>query len=373
MRRISGGKILGIVAAAMALAFGSLWLWFRSAESRRWEEVGRLVEELSVEAATRDVSRPVLRGDPVPGDAWKLYGPLLAEAAAGTPRADWKAAAVESLRRGVRRGSAGNPYALESVPMMSENAVEFGQMTLLQALGEAEAGRRRQAAELMLDVGMYARDLGHNGNFGLQHASFTLLNEVADELLKLLRSMGSDRETPAQIARELEILDRALGRSGYVVLNELAREARALRTSEQWEWWGYDISDAGWRHAFSRRLMAAEGVSRLVAWTRRHLDDDEAQGSKREDFFWEECAGGGNGLLVVAARREDLWAADGRFVHARLHLLRLAAHFLATGEVLSIADPYGVHLLHQVQGPHLKAWRLEKAGPARPLEIEVTR
>jgi hypothetical protein len=393
LRRISAWKILGILAATITVAFGLLFLSLRSAESRRWEELNRLVHELSADVAKRDAKRPVLRGDPLPGDAWKLYGPLIREydesfVGAVAIRPGWKAEAVESLRRGARRGSARNPYgeawlnADERYPMDAIH--EYAQASLQKALSLADWGRLRQAGEILLDAALFARDVGQNGNFGLQEGSFKILEAAFEELSNLLKAMGTDRETPRQIAAELEILDRSLGRSGYVLLNEIAKEARVLLGEQEWEWWGRDIGEAGWRYGFSRRLMAADGVVRMASWARRHLEDDDlpwgAPGIKRDDFIWEDCIVERNGLLRVAATSEYFWTVEGRDVHARLHLLRLAAHFLATGEVLPLPDPYALHLLQEREGSRLKAWSIgshrknEKGeGDWSNLVIEVTR
>jgi len=370
-------KILGLVVGAIALAFGSLALWIRSAETRRWSEMGSLAEALAVDAGKRDASRPVLRGDPLPGDAWQLYGPalreyeaaILANEATGmlSLRPEWKAEAVEALRRGVRRGSARNPYGedwargegrypLDAMLAMGHAATDRSRAARLE-------GNLRSAASIALDTALYARDLQANGNFGLQEGASQILNGAFEELLEILGSCGSDRDTPRQIAAELEILDRALTRSGHAVLNELARSARILRREEEeWEWWGIDIGGASWRQGFSRRIMAADGFSQLVAWIRRHMDDDDlpwgTNNQAREEFLWTTAIHSPNGLLEAASHSESLWTSDLRTVHTRLHLLRLGALYLATGDVAKVPDPFGTVLPTALEGGTLRAWTI---------------
>jgi len=368
-------KILGLVVGAIALAFGALALSIRSAETRRWNEMGAIAEELAVEAGKRDGSRPVLRGDPLPGDAWQLYGPALREYDAAilanestgmsSIRPEWKAEAVEALRRGVRRGSARNPYGEDwargegRYPM--DAMLAMGHAATDRSREARLAGKLQSAAAIALDAALYARDLQANGNFGLQEGACQILLGAFEELLEVLHACGPDRDTPRQIAAELENLDRALTRSGHAVLNELARSAKILRREEEeWEWWGIDIGGASWRQGFSRRIMAADGFSQLVAWIRRHLEDDDipwgTNDQARERFLWDEVVHSPNGLLQAASHFEPLWASELRPIHARLHLLRLAALYLATGDVAKVSDPFGTTLPTALEGATLRAW-----------------
>jgi hypothetical protein len=225
------------------------------------------------------------------------------------------------------------------------------------------AGKLQSAAAIALDAALYARDLQANGNFGLQEGATQILNGAFEELVEVLHACGSDRDTPRRIAAELEILDRALTRSGHAVLNEFARSARLLRREEEeWEWWGIDIGGATWRQGFSRKIMAADGFSQLVAWIRRHLDDDDipwgTNNQQREEFLWTTAIHSPNGLLEAASHAESLWAADLRTVHARIHLLRLAALYLTTGDVAKISDPFGTTLPTALEGGTLRAWTI---------------
>jgi hypothetical protein len=385
-------KILGAVVGAILLVFGALAIWIRSAESRRWDEMGKLAEELAVEAGRRDPTRPVLRGEPLPGDAWLLYAPPLKEwdealAVAGRLRPEWKDEAVEALRRGVRRGSARNPYgedwARGQGQYPGDAMLAMAQAATDKSRAARLAGNLRSAALIALDTALFARDVQANGNFGLQEGAGQILLWTFDELHEILLACGPEGDTPRQIAEELGTLDRSLTRSGYAVLNEIARNGRSLHRGESWEWWGIDIGGGTWRQVFSGKIMAADGFTRLVNWIRRHLDGDDipwgTNGQARDRFLWEVSVHSENGLLEASSHPECVWAAEQRPIHARLHLLRLAAHYLATGEVLQVPDPFGSTLPTSLEGATLRSWSIGSAkdnsgkGEWKDLVLRVTR
>src|SRR5262249_23615525 len=51
-----------------------------------------------------------------------------------------------------------------------------------------------------------------------------------------------------------------------------------------------------------------------------------------------------------------------RECRAKLRLLRVAAHFRATGEVPDLDDPYGTKILSSRNGTHLKLWSVGADG-----------
>lgn len=72
-RRFRTWKALAILASAFGLAFLALWLWADRVAAHKWAAMERSVEEWIVEAKSRDARRPVLQGDPIPGNAWDDY------------------------------------------------------------------------------------------------------------------------------------------------------------------------------------------------------------------------------------------------------------------------------------------------------------
>src|SRR5262245_34216169 len=66
----------GLLGALALIALAS-WLWVRSVADRRWATMEKQVEKLLAEARARDARRPVLYGEPTPGDAWDFYGRAL--------------------------------------------------------------------------------------------------------------------------------------------------------------------------------------------------------------------------------------------------------------------------------------------------------
>ncbi len=392
-RRVPAWKIVAGIVAALAGVALILIVWIKAAEARRWKELEQLVQELKAEVGARDCRRPVLRGEPLPGDASEDYAAALRqieESTKGTPSyliddspevVAGIERAVARLRQGASRGSSRNLWiegwmgTTEGDPDWSSlpRAQRLVSETLFLARQRRQAGRHREAAEMILDAALFARDLAYNGEFVLCNTGNQMLQECADALQETLLKAAKDPETCRQIDRELEVLDRSMNRSGYRICNWVAHEAGALIRTGTWEWFGYDIDERpGWRYAFSRRLMAADGARQLVAWARRTLDLDDLPwdegGRERDEFLWDEKAHEDNAILRAAAKMEDVWAGDQRTIHSRFHLLRLAAHYLATGEILEIPDPYGKKLLHVQKGTKLKAWSL--CGAQENLKVE---
>ena len=52
----------------------------------------------------------------------------------------------------------------------------------------------------------------------------------------------------------------------------------------------------------------------------------------------------------------------GRERRVQLTLLRVAAHYRATGEILDLDDPFGAKLITSKTGDHLKVWSVGRDG-----------
>ena len=77
--RVSIKKILGILVLALALVFGALILLIRSVEADRWTAMEARTLELIRLAEAREDRRPVLRGDPLPGNGADDYDLAIVE------------------------------------------------------------------------------------------------------------------------------------------------------------------------------------------------------------------------------------------------------------------------------------------------------
>src|SRR5262245_42834732 len=77
MARTSLLKLSGILVAAVLAIVGTAVIWRWSLEARRWNRLEARVDELRARADTRFRPRPVLRGQPLPGDAWEDYLPAI--------------------------------------------------------------------------------------------------------------------------------------------------------------------------------------------------------------------------------------------------------------------------------------------------------
>jgi hypothetical protein len=62
---------IGLIGLAVLLI--GLKFWVNTVEASRWEKMRIQLADLAREARARDGRRPVLRGSPLPGNAWDDY------------------------------------------------------------------------------------------------------------------------------------------------------------------------------------------------------------------------------------------------------------------------------------------------------------
>jgi hypothetical protein len=130
-----------------------------------------------------------------------------------------------------------------------------------------------------------------------------------------------------------------------------------------------------------RRVQLVEDLQRLAAADARSWDD-AARITREVDA---ERAASTNGIPRIAGR----WLSGDGFYsmlasfrerRAQLRLLRVAAHFRATGDLLESEDPFGGMLIHNVKEGRLKVWSRGRdavddggSGAGKDIVLEVTR
>jgi hypothetical protein len=401
-RRIPKWKIFLTVFAVLLFSLGGAGLWFRSAGERRWEEMKTQVVAILREELARPVERPVLRGEATEGNAWddyeKAFGgvlPLqgkemevLQKVVYRDPTAD--PAAVEQLLPvcalilkhltcGAGRARAEYHYrSPQGEPLKTFYTYYPSQITMLaicQARFLADHGKGREAANLLLDVGQFSRDLGFIGPYDCRWIPSGILDLSLDEIRALVQSGTLTRDDLLAVGRELEVLDgsfRVIGPLEPLDVMELAFEfieaedlSWAIRINSRnrnfpgvqpWE---------GWKYGFSNRLMVASAIEEAMgyanaAYQARSLPWSEF--SRIWDELNKQMAGSRNPVVREFVTRYTWVDVLARQVRARLRLLRVAVQFQATGEILDLEDPFGARLLHQANGTHLKVWSLGKEG-----------
>jgi hypothetical protein len=352
-----------------------------------------LIQALTAEAAAREDLRPVLRGTPVHGNAWDDY--LLAAAeldklkndnlrlrafvTIGRDGRDWSAlnklnearpTILDALRRGTHRERSRNP-AIGVVASGSANpCLQLQAMTLL-AQGRARQlcseGRYREAMELWLDLAMVGRDIEQNppGPWMMDSGHF---KEAFAGLKEMVQGPHLSLEDLVEMDRELEILDKSFPslwaslrnhqlwvRSSVVADAVFLATGSGSRMPTLWD---------TWRYGFSQRLILLKGLDEIDSWVENFAGIDERPYPEVVQLgarFSEERSSG-NPVLRSYSPEPSSMVPKWRTPRAQLRLLRVAAHYRSTGEVLELPDPYGTSLHHAQEGVTLKLWSVGPDG-----------
>lgn len=373
-------KLAVLVLGLPALAVAGLWLWVSSAADRRWDEMLRHQQGLEEEARRRDGSREVLRGEPLPGNAWENYEAAVAviNATPGAtpslsdwttkPSADSKAEgillaklsnALDLARRGTRHADAGfpdptSPAGSWAKPLYSQ-LHQLAHLLLVQEHQELEAGQGMVAAELLLDVVRLSQDYSRNTHPSRRQIAGEQSLLALEELRRLLVKGLVPGPALEELERELEILDRTMPPFGPTMLNYQAWVAHEIRDYGAMDFLRSEGKKLSWRYAFSPRLQVVDLYFDLGERVRHVLDCDRMTWGE-ECSAWERFeAGAGTTSLRKHARID-------RETRARLRLLRLLLHARRTGEWLTLDDPLGGKLQHADSESTLRAWSVGQDG-----------
>lgn len=378
------GAALGLVA--LLLAWGIFALVVHLVAERRWAAMKADWQALRDEVRARGLARVPLRGEPIDGNAWDDYGVALAEVrglydleSQAAPR--YLREAPQSNRRLVEGVLKKHPSMIDSLrraALRKQANLDLewkeGALTLPSRHGSAtiaplavcrsrflaEEGRIAEAAQLLVETCRFAADLGHVENLELP----------LDELRVLLRSGRLGGEDAVRLDRELDLLDQEYPRRGQRAALELvalgAQFVKTGRTITLQLVGLHADPDAGlWRYGFSAHLMKAEAFATMVAAVRQLQEADERTWPESRDLLKKlsaELAAHPNPIIQTAP--EEILASDllHRGHRAQLRLLRVAAHFRATGEVLDLDDPLGGKLRRSLANDRLQVWSVGAEG-----------
>lgn len=394
-RRVPLWKIAALFFGALALIVLTFWLWVESVADRKWKAMERRVQELLLEAKARDARRPVLRGEAVPGNAWDDYGLALAEIkkigkrtvlsefASRPSRGDRTAVenilaqhsvALDHLRRGARRAEGQSPYlelALQSntIPGMLDTQW-LANFSACQARLWTEAGRAREAAELLLDTCQFGRDVGHNGVLISEMIGIAVYGVSLEELREVLISKQLTKEDFLEVERELEILDGSFVAHASALLNDVLSTGVSYERGTPTLFDQKEFQDRNprpeetWRYFFSTRLLQGEAFDRLDRWMRRASEAEAKPWAAAQREYDDLRARARTSYNILLTSQSGVFDSgySGRSRRADLRLLRVAAHYLAAGEILELDDPFGVKLRHSVTDGKLKLWSVGRDG-----------
>lgn len=394
-------KALAVVAAVLLVLIGGFFAWVQVVADRRWAALEKRVPELIAEARARDPRRPVLRGEAVPGSAWTDYNPALAaiKGLKSSDLGDWvsrapaadrskaeaavaaHAGSLALLRAGVRKAEGAYPYAFEKgfsadLPglLQSQNLVH---LAVTQARFLAEAGRRREAVELLLDASWFAADLGRNTVLIAEMISWALLSSALDELRALLGETDSKDLELAELGRALAVLEGLLPSHAESMLNEAASATAGLTDAETE---GLGLSDgigrlSAWRYGFSGRLMIADAADAHLRFMRRSAASGPswAEIQRVQQELFGEVVAQKNPIVRILVPGLLSSHKTGFERRAQLRLLRAAVALRAGGPMPELEDPFGGKLRTDgaklwsrgqdgVDGGGVGAWKPERTG-----------
>ena len=401
--------ILEIIAVVGVLGVLSIFVFMRGS-NERWTAMNTRITELRAEARSRKLPRTVLHGTPVEGNAWDDYqialndaltwkedpnGAMLGRFASGDVTVDRAlvdrmmsdhAKALEHLRRGARRTDGQYPYKWEDgaqaeLPSLqaSRKLANFG---VAQAKIWREGGRATEAADLLLDVSMFARDLGANGVLLTTLMGDAVYLITFNELRHLILSGKLTQAQLADLEKKLETLDHDFPSIRTALTNDSLLGMDPTAEASIGEWLELTVQ-GGWRYGFSTRGVALAAFEERESYMRRskNLEKTNFGTAKKEaDALEAELASSTNPLTrmstpsitrTIEAHGEPL---------ARLRLLRAATGFLVTGKVPTLPDPFGTNLLYDDKGEKVRIWSvgsdgIDQKGPGvwsiKPRQLDI--
>jgi hypothetical protein len=388
-----------IVVVALAVAILAGVFLAPTSDDDPWASIRKRVASLKDEANARNLSRPVLRGEPVPGDAWDEYSIALNDVLAFSddglttnlvkfhsrdPQADRAMVdrllaahkgALDHVRLGAQRTNGQYPYDWER-GINSPARPKLLAIRRLVMLGVAqtriwtEEGRAQDAANLLLDLSQFNADVATNGPLLSNLIGIGTYSITLDEMRHLLLSGKLDQKALVDLGKKLEIMDENFPALGPTVINEMMMCAISFEESDsdRLDTKLKQLPHDGWRYGFSFQRMAIEAVERNDAFAQRFrlIDQLHFTAARRgTEEIRAEAATSGNPLLRQAMPELTRILTKEREVLARLRLLRAATAFLATGKTPQLMDPLGGNLSYSLAGGKLKIWSLGSDGESQ--------
>jgi hypothetical protein len=338
------------------------------------------------EARSRDRLRPPLRRDPLPGNAWDDYSLVIREvrslydlesqaariyleSGSGADRALVEKvlarhpSLIDDLRRGASRLDASLALEWKEGALILPNrygTAVVARLAVCQARFLAERGQLPEAIELLVDACRFAGDLDH-------------VEDMEPELRELHAMIDSgrlSRDLLEKVDRELEVVDKGFPRRGHRVHLDLVALGSLLiytggTVTAQAVGLGADPEDSLWRYGFSTRLMKADAFEKIADAAVRLNEADERPWAESRDLLAKLSAELGavrNPIARIAPDeilRSDLIHRGSR---AQLRLIRSAARYRATGDLLELEDPFGDKIKSRTDEDSVKVWSVGPQG-----------
>jgi hypothetical protein len=327
------------------------------------------------------------------GNAWEDYEPAILsvkplphplgavwDVLTNNPKADRSkaeallaahATALQGLRQGVQKSIVRRRVPWGS-PSQLWPAGHLRNLGACQARFLAEAGKSREAAELLLDVCQFAGDCSRTGSFTDAWIGHCYVDSTLEELKPIIASGRLSAEDLLELTRELDVFDRSLPELGLAYANEALDTGSRMVNAGTVDAYlaAFEIRDpklSTWRYGFSERILLADAfeVTRSSMDAKREGDRKPwGEARKVHAAVDRDLAENRNPLIRLLHASLDSGAQQApaiprvmfREVRAHLRLLRMAALFRARGEIQPLEDPFGAKLLFSKVENRLRIW-----------------
>jgi hypothetical protein len=425
-------KLLLLSPLILIIGTAVFVLVLRPRKENEWLSMTKRVEQLKSEAQAPRETQSALHSQAEPGNAWTEYQLALDDAAtwgdttdgaltqflAGQVQVDGGRATqlvalhtktLERLRRGSRRSHGryynewDRPFTMKLPPIGA--SVSLGLLGSAQAKIWRDQGRLQEAADLLFDMTVFARDMSSVRPLWGDHISMSLYAQLVDQFRELI---VADRITPRQlleIGRKLEIVAQefptlrdvlageTLGTQTSIVLQATPQEpvpppldfgSLKYRVDKAGDavndWWGL-ATDGSWRFWFSRRLMTLDAMDQRSSYLERvkSIDSSDYSSAKQEtDKITAEAEASKNPLLRKVVPEYSKVLEQHREMLALIALLRAASAFLATGATIEVADPFGGSIHFRNHNGTIAFWSIgsngtNDDGEAGDIRLEIAR
>jgi hypothetical protein len=376
-------QILAVLLAIPLLGAGGVWFWIQRRAERKWADARLRIQELS---RTCPAELPPPPSSEIPKELQIHFVAAIREAA----RRNGRRLETGKLVRHRQGGEAVDVVlgdAQEALDRLHEGArrcartpehfppgwrgewdadtLEFlMNCCVLRARRLREREAPWEAAQAILDSLQLARFWAASGKGETRLDAMNSLEHPLDELRDILAREKLSREELRGLDRELEPLEATLRPPTAYFPAALARWAEELEQRDLKDSQLLDEAPYRWRYLLPTLLMKAEAFEFYDLHLRRLIADGEksfldlARDARR---MHEQREASKNPLVSQSSVIRELeWNGLERM--AQFRLLRVAAHYRASGEVLPLKDPYGTELRHSRSGSRMRFWSVDGDG-----------
>jgi hypothetical protein len=397
--QFEGKKIFIWLLAILVVSGILLAVALRPTGGANWEATKKRIAQLETDTRSRKFPRSALRGKLSPGNAWDEYnlalkdpvpwnddpnGGLLGRfvsGGAGVDRAKVERLiaehkqAIEHLRLGTKRSDGQYPYNWHRGSQMDLPSLmglrRLANLAAAQAKVWAESGKPQDAADLLLDVSIFARDISTNAPLLSNLIGLAVYSVSFDGLRDLIQSGKLTPTQLADLAAKLEAVDHDFPTAASAFSNDALLSSLSLLEAAEggpspfFEGWRERLKEGGVRFVMYPRTMAMEAVEERHAYVERFEklnQKDFAAAKKEADAISAEVESSNNVLVRLTTPAASKVIIAHHKTLAGLRLIRAGAVFLATGDMPALADPFGDKLFHKQDGGKPKIWSIGSDG-----------